>query len=1003
LSDAFIFRYPLTNISDGLECNYGVAEVDAMKTKSIAILLGVLALCSLFVPAGTKVQAAINSLGITLGVFNNIAYNGATVSYHIDITNPNSVVAGTTINNGENIIVSFYPPGPNGQPVAVPSFISAPFGLTAGLSVSLPLQNVTLALNSGVTTAIAMASYSATIIGPANLPASGSANASLNIINPDTIVTINPSISTVIEGGSVGLTVTEFNSGTDDLTSPNVAVTSAPATTNPPMPLVLDKASPYFSGGDALNDGLLGSGETWSWTITGVAVTSSKTTFTANGDGIDSLGNHVNFNTVKGTSPGIAAERASTTVHTSNTTVAIVPAQNTVVAGSGTTLTVIETDTGAGPLNNPSVELTGGLVLTLDNNSPTFVSGSDPADPGVLDPGESWQWVGILTGVLSAATSFTATGHGTDSAGNDVTYPAASGEQASTTVTVNSLVVTSPQGGENWVSGSSHNINWTLASYSGSVKIELSRDSGNTWSTLAAVAPNNGLRTWTVSGPATVHARVRITSNSSPAITGVSAADFTIVQGITVTAPNGGEIWPYPGTPQNITWTAAGVTGPVKIEISRDSGTTWNTIVTPVPNNGSYAWTVHGPSTAQARIRVSSISSSAISDISDADFVIAGGLPPVITLIAPNGGEVWAKGSKQNITWTDTGFSGSVKIELSRDSGNTWSTLAALAANTGLRIWTVTAPATVHARVKVSSKNNPAVVAESAADFTIAQSITVTAPNGGETWPYPGTPQNITWTAVGVTGSVKIEISRDSGTTWNTIVTPVPNTGSYAWTVHGPSTAQARIRVSSISSSAISDTSDADFVIAGGLPPVITLIAPNGGEVWAKGSKQNITWTDTGFSGGVKIELSRDSGVTWSNIDPQAFNTGIKIWTVTAPATVHARVKVSSKNNPAVVAESAADFSIAQSITVTAPNGGETWPSGSIHNITWTAMGVTGPVKIEISRDSGTTWNTIVTPVPNNGSYSWTAHGPATTHARIRISSLSAPAISDTSDADFSI
>lgn len=44
---------------------------------------------------------------------------------------------------------------------------------------------------------------------------------------------------------------------------------------------------------------------------------------------------------------------------------------------------------------------------------------------------------------------------------------------------------------------------------------------------------------------------------------------------------------------------------------------------------------------------------------------------------------------------------------------------------------------------------------------------------------------------------------------------------------------------------------------------------------------------------------------------------------------------------------------------------------------------------IEISRDGGTSWTTIASPVANSGntigSYSWGVTGPATTTARIRV------------------
>ena len=94
---------------------------------------------------------------------------------------------------------------------------------------------------------------------------------------------------------------------------------------------------------------------------------------------------------------------------------------------------------------------------------------------------------------------------------------------------------------------------------------------------------------------------------------------------ITVTFPNGGESWAA-GTNQPITWTSSGVTGPVRIHLSRNGGSTWTTIIATTSNDGSQAWSVTVPATTQARIKVVSIAKSDVFDISDADFIITG--PP---------------------------------------------------------------------------------------------------------------------------------------------------------------------------------------------------------------------------------------------------------------------------------------------------------------------------------------------------------------------------------------
>jgi hypothetical protein len=90
------------------------------------------------------------------------------------------------------------------------------------------------------------------------------------------------------------------------------------------------------------------------------------------------------------------------------------------------------------------------------------------------------------------------------------------------------------------------------------------------------------------------------------------------------------------------------------------------------------------------------------------------------------------------------------------------------------------------------------------------------------------------------------------------------------------------------------------------------------------------------------------------------------------------------------------------SITVDSPNGGESWTAGSPQSISWTASGVTN-VKLEYTLD-GTTWNLITSSFSaSTGFYGWTVPSTATTTAKVRVSDAANSAVSDTSDANFSI
>jgi hypothetical protein len=189
--------------------------------------------------------------------------------------------------------------------------------------------------------------------------------------------------------------------------------------------------------------------------------------------------------------------------------------------------------------------------------------------------------------------------------------------------------------------------------------------------------------------------------------------------------------------------------------------------------------------------------------------------PQPITVISPNGGENWVIGTTQSINWISDGIHGQVRIDLSLDGGNTWKTIVNSTPNDGNQAWKVTGPDTADARIRVVSVNNQDVYDVSDANFTIASpTITTVSPNGGENWDV-GTSQPITWISEGGTGLVRIDLSRDGGSTWKTIIPSTLNDGSQSWKVTGPATAEARIRVISINNRDIFDISDADFTIAG--------------------------------------------------------------------------------------------------------------------------------------------------------------------------------------------
>jgi hypothetical protein len=193
--------------------------------------------------------------------------------------------------------------------------------------------------------------------------------------------------------------------------------------------------------------------------------------------------------------------------------------------------------------------------------------------------------------------------------------------------------------------------------------------------------------------------------------------------------------------------------------------------------------------------------------------------------------------------------------------------------------------------------------------------------------------------------------------------------------------------------------------------PLLTVVSPNGGEVWPVGSTQTIRWRSVGVSGSVRIDISRDGGSTWETIIPNTSNDGDESWIVKGPPTTHARIRVVSLENPSLWDISDRDFTIRDntppSISVTSPNGGEVWRVGETCRITWTATDNVGVSRIDVfySTDGGRTWRTIAARLSNTGSYDWRIPNTPSTNCLVRIDAYdtSENRGSDISDKPFTI
>ena len=110
-----------------------------------------------------------------------------------------------------------------------------------------------------------------------------------------------------------------------------------------------------------------------------------------------------------------------------------------------------------------------------------------------------------------------------------------------------------------WAIGTARTISWSSNLAAGTtVRVDLSRDGGTSWTALASASPASGSLAWTATSPATTTARVRVTANGGVPAVGTSGA-FTIGNPtLSVTSPASG-----PGTSQHNDLHNPAVTEPV--------------------------------------------------------------------------------------------------------------------------------------------------------------------------------------------------------------------------------------------------------------------------------------------------------------------------------------------------------------------------------------------------------------------------------------------------------
>jgi hypothetical protein len=387
-------------------------------------------------------------------------------------------------------------------------------------------------------------------------------------------------------------------------------------------------------------------------------------------------------------------------------------------------------------------------------------------------------------------------------------------------VGTSSLTLNSPNGGEQWKAGETHQINWSSDGVS-NIKIEYSTNNGISWNLISSSFPAHfNSFNWVIPAVSSSFCKVKISDVANSQINDISNNAFSIKNPtLQVVSPNGGETW-YANDVEQITWSSQDVDN-IKIEYTTNNGSSWNLIETSISANpNSYNWNVPSAASTQCKIRIMDLLDSQIQDESNSQFSI---LSTFIDLTSPNGGEVFQVGNIEQITWLSGGVS-ELLVEFTTDNGNTWNEINS-SVDASLQKYNWEIPNTVSdlCKVRITNVSDTQVQDESEGTFRIiSPAIQITSPSGGESW-IVGSSQIVSWTSEGISDPLNILLSTDGGLKFDiSLKTNTANDGIDTIVVPSNTSDNCRIKIESSNDSNIFGINPAAFSIIQ-LVPIISL------------------------------------------------------------------------------------------------------------------------------------------------------------------------------------
>ncbi len=484
--------------------------------------------------------------------------------------------------------------------------------------------------------------------------------------------------------------------------------------------------------------------------------------------------------------------------------------------------------------------------------------------------------------------------------------------------------------------------------------------------------------------------------------TSINLTKDTVLPSLSLTSFTGGQVIAG-GSIANITWSGSDnntlPTSPMTIDYSTNSGSTWLSVIGNIANTGTYSWTVPVITSDNVRFRITlkDTAGNITTATSSSDFSI-NSTSPTITLTSMTGNQYLAGGSTQNITWSANGNhlgASPIKIEISSDSGSTWSTLIAATTNSGTYSWSIPTVDSSTYRVRATVTDQSNLIASSASSTNITldntnPTLTIVKPTstdiiaGGSTF-------YVNWTASDTNfGStpLKFEYSTDGGTTWTNIVASYANAGNYAWIVPSLNSSNVTLRATATDLALRQKQVVSGAFTIDSTPPTAPSVSLASAAVT---NSTTVSVNVTCIADYAKILITENTTAPLASDPSWQTCSSPKSFTIIAGDGNHT-LKVWSKDLAGNISLGAGSAIVtldqtSPTLSLNTNFSGLILKGGATQSIAWTAadanFGV-NPILLEYSSNNGSSWSSIGT-VANSSPYTWTVPSVSSTQMSIKV------------------